>query len=301
MYDSILYGNGLTLSVLSLIKENCKSEFIHYLDFDNFIFEFVHAENHSRIIRDFLKNFTINTETIIAHNEARNKIKNNYKEIASYGFERWVSKYLFDPNSNFKEIKGYIYFLYNYWFHVIDELILKKARPTDIISKIGNSILTKLGKNTKVFTTNFDTIMDSVLNPNHIHGRFQIQLTDYNDIIAFHINDKEYEYKYLYGANGLEKLYRLDTIRKNITAEYDIDFFYNDILDLGSLLIYGLSFGRTEFISDEFLKLYPENKENRLVRTVDGHILLKLSIKYNSKKLKKITIAYYKDSDKMNY
>jgi len=301
MYNSMLYGNGLTLAVLSTIKENFSNEFICYLDCDDFIFEFIYAEPHKRIYRDFIKYFLINKETEKVHNEARKIIKRNYKEISSYGFERWVSKYLFSSNTDYKKIKEYAYFLYNYWFYIVSDSIIKKAIPKEIINNLGNNILKILEDNAKIFTTNFDTIMDDVLNPSHIHGKFQIPLNGFNDIIAFHINDKEFEYKYLFGANGFEKMYRLNRINNNGKTNYEIDFFYEDTLDLGSLLIYGLSFRRTEFISEEFLALYPEHRTNKLVNTVDGHILYKLSIKYDEKKLKKITIAYFSNLDKDNY
>jgi len=158
-----------------------------------------------------------------------------------------------------------------------------------------------LDRGAKIFTTNFDTILDSTLFPDHIHGRFQLPLLDLNNTIAFHVNDKEFEWKYLFGTNGLEKLSRLDRIRKNQANEYDINFFYDDTLDLGDLLIFGLSFGRTEFISDEFLRQYPQHKDNKLVWSVDGHILLKLSIKKDLNKLKRITVSCFDESQEYHY
>lgn len=301
MFNSFLYGNGLSLSVLLAVRNNFDNEYIRYLNCNDFIFEFANAESHKRILRDFLKYFKITKASEAVHHESRKILKNSIEEINTYGFERWVSKYMFSSNTDYKQIKVYVYFLYNFWFHTINELILKKKGVSEIITRIGFKFIEIFNDDAQIYTTNFDTVLDSVFNPHHIHGIFQIPLLDYNDIIAFHLNEKEFEYKYLFGSNGLEKLSRLDLIRKHEVETYDIDFFYKHGVDLGSLLIYGLAFGRAEFLTDEFLSAYPQYKNNKLVRTVDGHILLRLSAKYDLKELNKITIAYYSEFDKNNY
>lgn len=301
VYNSFLYGNGLSLATLQSVRNNYDNEYIRYLQCDDFIFEFANAESHKRILRDFLKYFKITGNSEIVHVKSRLILKKNIEKINTYGFERWVSKYMFSSNTEYKKIKVYIYFLYNYWFHTINELILKKKKALEIITNIGSNFMEMLEADAPIYTTNFDTLLDSIFNPHHIHGIFQLPLMHYNDIIAFHLNEELFEYKYLFGSNGLEKLSRLDIIRKHKVNAYDIDFFYKQNVDLGSLLIYGLAFGKTEILTDEFLSAYPQYKDNKLVGTVDGHILLRLSAKYNLKELKNITIAYYSDLDKDNY
>lgn len=117
----------------------------------------------------------------------------------------------------------------------------------------------------------------------------------YND------GDREFEYKYLFGTNGLEKMSRLNKVRKIRQTCYDLDFFYSDSLHLGHLLIYGIAFGRAEFLSDDFLEQYPEYENIKLVSTVDGHILQRLESRYQNKQLEKVTLAYYSEADKENY
>ena len=63
------------------------------------------------------------------------------------------------------------------------------------------------------------------------------------------------------------------------------------------LLIFGLSFGLTEFISKEFLEQYPEHEKAYFTRSVDGHILVKLNERYNKGLLSKVTISYCSDND----
>ena len=287
MYDSLLFGNGLTKAVLASIKNNYPCKFSHYLDCDAFIHDFINAEHHPEIF--------------IVHKEDRDYIQKHFGKIVLYGFERWVSENIFSTDNEFKNAKFILYILYNYWYDLINEAILKLPIPTNIITQIGETVLKSLHKGAKIFTTNFDTLLDSVLHPDHIHGTFQLPLPDLNDTVAFNVNEQEFEWKYLFGTNGLEKLSRLDRIKKTQAEEYDIDFFYDNTIDLGNLLIYGLSFGRAEFISDEFLRQYPQHKDVTLVRTVDGHILLKLSQKRELNKLKRITISYYKESEIDHY
>jgi hypothetical protein len=301
-YDSFLYGNGLTIGVLSKLKEKSDSKLKRYLDCNNFILDFINAEPHKRILRNFLKYFQIDNETEKNHIEAREYLKANYSEISELGFERWFSKHIFDKNGN-KDIKFYGYILYNYWYHIINEEILQNAKINELKNKIGAYILQYTNDKNAIFTTNFDNILDDSLVPQHLHGSFRLPLDKMENVILEHYNEKESEYRYLFGSNGLEKLSRINKIRQLNQCIFDLDFFYDDSINLGSLLIYGLAFGRSEIMSEAFLEQYPEYRDNKLqlVKTVDGHILLKLQVKYQKKKLDRITIAYYSESDRTNY
>ncbi len=44
-YNSFLYGNGLTIAVLSKIKDKSAIKINRYLDCNEFIFDFVNAKN----------------------------------------------------------------------------------------------------------------------------------------------------------------------------------------------------------------------------------------------------------------
>ena len=65
----------------------------------------------------------------------------------------------------------------------------------------------------KIYTTNFDTLLDRFLKPKHIHGIFALPLREMQDVILELDRTKdEFEYIYLFGTNGVEKLHRLNLI-----------------------------------------------------------------------------------------
>ncbi len=300
-YDSLLYGNGLTLSVLNIIKDRTDNKFGDYLNCNTFILDFINAKYHKRILREYLKYFNLTERTKANHDKARIILHKNYNEISSLGFERWVSKHLLDENKEFHKFKLYGYILYNYWYHCINERILLNNKIRSLRNEIGTYIKKYISNRDSIFTTNFDNVLDDSLHPQHIHGRFRLPLDKIENIILQHKNDEEFEYKYLFGTNGLEKLTRLTNINKLSQSVYDLDFLFNNSLALGSLLIFGMAFGKAEFISDDFLSEYPEHKKNKLLGSVDGHILHKLIIRFKNDQLNKITITYFSNSDKINY
>lgn len=301
MYDSFLYGNGLSLSILSKIKETTSSPLARYLDCSLFINEFARSQPHSKILREYSNLFTITKESQEVHAEALSTLGVCCDEISGLGFERWVSKYLFQKDRTSKTTQTYIYMLYNYWYHVISREIISSKAALNIISSYSSLINNLLENNCLIFTTNFDSLLDNNLSIQHLHGRFVVPLAKVNDIISHTYEDGTFEYRYLFGTSGLEKTVRLKGIQKTFQHTYDLDFFYNTSLNLGSLLIYGLSFGKTEFMSDEFLDSNPDHKQLKLIMSVDGHIIEKLSIKHQAGQLTKITISYYSDADLANY
>jgi len=295
-YNSFLYGNGLTKAILGLIKKHLSFPPIDsYLDFNIFFNEFIQAENHKRILRDFYNYFKIDSNSLKTHNNNRCYLIQRKDEFLKLGFESWASKYLSKKENKIpEEVIYYVYILYNYWYHIIYQNILSKPTVIKFLEKIAKLIKKKIILNKKIYTLNFDTILDEHLNPHHIHGVFALPLCE----------DK-FEYIYLFGTNGLEKLSRLDKIRQlekeKHQEKYDLDFLYNSDLDLEHLLIYGVSFGDTKFISEAFLEKYPKHENNYFIRSLDGHILLKLNILYKSQRVKKITISYHSQKDLENF
>jgi hypothetical protein len=148
-----------------------------------------------------------------------------------------------------------------------------------------------------IFTTNYSTYECGVLKPQHLHGRFALPLHDLGSIVAFDYGYGQFEYRYLFGGNGFEKLSRLNRIRQHGCSAYDLGFFYDVGLNLGHLLIYGLSFGTSGVLSDEFLRAYPQHVNCYLIMSVDGHILLRLGALKTQGKLASITASYYSEKD----
>lgn len=299
-FDSILYGNGLTIHTLNTIFEVSKDPFRKYLSDKEFIYNFSHSEDHRRIVRDFEKYFKMDIEFKKLHDLSRSILKDNVDDINKYGFERWVSKNLFKEESGLKDLKIYGYILYNYWFDTINEGILKRKSNQNIIKGISQQ-LRDLGRdNCNFYTLNFDTIHDTILNPDHLHGRFVSPLESIESVIFHHLDSKSFEYNYLYGSNGYEKKNRIKSIKDVPDSPYDLQFFFNHDLDLGDLLIYGVGFGDTEFMN-ELREVKGEYKTISIVDTVDGHILEKLRLKKKNGLLKSITISYFDESDIERY
>lgn len=171
----------------------------------------------------------------------------------------------------------------------------------DVLIRISDRFLGRLKRDARIFTTNFDTIFDPYFDPKHIHGKFVIPLDSSSDVILFHLNEAQFEHKYLFGTNGLEKLYRLNIIKDQENDSYDTGFFYNHDEPFGHLLIFGIAFGKAEVVTEKFLKMYPQYRDNQIVQSVDGHILERLNALVQLDLVERISIMYYSNQDLENY
>lgn len=294
MEKCLLYGNGLSLALLNIIRSNVEIPFIEYLDSTKFLEDLINAKDHQRIYRKFIKFFHIDQETIIAHEQVRCYLKKHIKEIKQLGFERWVGKYYFIDNDLIRLVKPYLYFVYNYWYATIFEEIISNKQIQEIIKKSSEIVYSK---DTKYYTTNFDTFFDKQLNPDHIHGKFIEKLESHQDIVAFTLNEKEFEYVYLFGTNGYEKYNRLKIIHEHDHKNYDLNFFYNDKITFENLIIFGIAFGNAEMFTQEFHQKYPKHDEEIFFNSVDGHILKRFEDLKNQKRLIKLTLCYHTEYD----
>ena len=301
MYDSFLFGYGLTLAISNKLSNSSliTIQQKQILYFDSFFQAFITSRNNEQLYRKFLRLFRIDENLYHLHDQMKNTLEARMEEILSYGVERWVGKNLFNPNKEVSsEEKMYIYLLYAYWAHLMHLEVLRLPGTKKVLRANAKKIRKVIGPTQNIFTTNFDTLLDKYFNPQHLHGIIQAPLTNVETIILkISPNKKDLEYSFLFGANGLEKEGRLKEIHKMRQDVYQLDFFYRSNLSLGHLLIYGLSFGKTEFISKEFLNAYPKYENDYSFRSVDGHILKTLNKKYQEGLLSKITISYYTPQD----
>jgi len=301
LFDSFLYGYGLTLFVIENIKSlvSEKNPCKRYLDLNVFLYEFINSENHAKILRDFNSYFNLNSETNEAHDEARNFLKTQYEDILRIGFERWVSKNLYNKNNEIpKVVLIYVYFLYNYWYNLIHNEILIKGYAAKEINQIGETIKKNISYQENIFTTNFDPILDDALNSKHLHGRFIIPLLDLEQIIIPEVEENRFEYSYLFGTSGFEKAKRLNDFNNMKQNFYDLGFFFKNDLYLGHLLIFGLSFSRAEVLSESYLNENPQYENMYLAKSIDGHILLSMKKMFEDKRLTKISVTYYSENEK---
>lgn len=205
MYDSFIYGYGLTLALFNVLESLTKNKggiVEHYFNFNNFLQAFLHAEYHRKILRDFNKYFDINVDTQKHHDEAKAFLIAGEDDIYSVGFERWISRYIpikDNPQIDFAII--YSCFLYNYWYHLLYTRILHEASSTEFLNRASLRIKSSLKPDAKIYTTNFDTLLDKHLLPEHIHGTFVLPLSELRDVfIKFDRIKDEHEYSYLLGS-----------------------------------------------------------------------------------------------------
>lgn len=305
MYDSFLFGYGLTLAlfvILGKIADNKYSRAERYFNYNDFLKAFLHAKHHKRILRDFNKYFGMNIEAQKNHDEAKAFLIANESDIYSIGFERWISKYIpirDNPQIDFAII--YSYFLYNYWYHLLHTQVLQERSSVEFLQSASLHIKSSLKPGARVFTTNFDTLLDKYLFPEHIHGTFALPLNQLRDVfIKFDRVKDEHEYSYLLGTNGVEKQNRINLISKVDQEYYDLRFFFQEDLVLGHLLIYGMSFGYNQIMPDDYLEKNPQEKTFNYLRSVDGHILKRIEELFADGKVSKVTISYYTEADLEN-
>lgn len=176
-FDTIQYGNGLSIAALSNIREiSANSKVAKYLNCNTFISDFAFAESHKRISRKFDRYFELNEESLEMHQKARNILKEHCQGINELDFERWVSKHFFEKNQKLEDFRLYAYILYNYWYHVVDREILGEKLIVQYIDIIAEKIQEMVKDKGVIYTTNFDTLLDKKLMPKHIHGTFHLPL-----------------------------------------------------------------------------------------------------------------------------
>ncbi|MBN2878588.1 MAG: hypothetical protein JXN65_03065 [Clostridia bacterium] len=310
MYDTLIYGNGLTIAVTNTLWDIAKENyFTKYISFNNFIEDFIIMPVHKRLYRDFMRTFNSNTNSYEkVHVNDKRILEAHIDDIKKLGFERWVSSFIWDKDIMTDEekadIKLFVYALSNYWYHILSKEILSQKPVKQKLQEC--AIKVKSNVNDSIFTLNFDTLLDEWLKPQHLHGRFVTPYESGKQLVLFEKDEDGFEYPFLYGSNGIEKNSRLSIINERKLKQdnpYDIDFFFGDMnnINYGHILLYGVSLGRSYILSDEFLENYPKNKSNYIIYSVDGHLLLKLDLLYKNKCIEKITISYYTEEDLAYY
>jgi len=94
MYDSFLFGYGLTLAISNRLS---KSSLItpqqkQILYFDSFFRAFVESNDNEKIYKQFLKLYRIDSGYYKLHEKMKINLASKAEEITNYGVERWVGK-----------------------------------------------------------------------------------------------------------------------------------------------------------------------------------------------------------------
>ena len=193
--------------------------------------------------------------------------------------------------------------IYNYWYHCLEKEVLQIESSKSVLSEYSRCIKQLLNSTMAgtIFTVNFDKLLDNELSTNHIHGKFVTPHSNFEQLIAYHYEEGDkFEWNYLFGAGGMEKLCRITEISKRQCPNYDLAFFFDEKLALGHLLIFGVAFSATEYMK-ELHNVTSKYDNTFYINCVDGHIVSRLVALKRNGGLSKMTITYYCEADLVNY
>lgn len=301
-YDSMLYGYGASLALFNSLRTDpdikTSVDFLEHLDLGDFIQILSESKDHSFLMRDFISFFPKTHKEKEYREAAFKEIRSRIDEIKELGFERWVAKYLFRREAVNRDLQLNLYFIHNYWHSHLHNSVFSHPLVQKKVEYFSHSLLDNLKDSNQIFTTNFDTFVDPYLSPQHVHGKFVHPCRVIGEIIEPKIsNEKTYDYHYLFGTNGLEKSSRLLKLHKAGAESYDLDFLFSDSIQLGHLLIYGLSLNSSGIIPDHLSKKHRDT----FVSFPDGHLINRFRALAGNGQLDAITIAYYSQEDLERY
>ena len=318
-YDTLLFGNGLTLSILNDIQENCfhllNKQERRLCNQNDFIAHLLCCPVNSPTYNGLLRICTHDSSSdyeiyqiIKAHEKAKEEFnqvdilsgQKHVDYIRENGFEAWGGLHCFDKETSiYKRNKELVYSINNYWFYLFRKKVLSKPEVKKIVWQTSQKVLHFQNR----LTLNFDTIVDWLCPIEHLHGSFVSDFERWGDLLYFTYGINLFEYPYIFGTNAFEKQDRINRIQA-LGKEgdyYRLSFFYDDERYYGDLLIYGISF------SESNIKLFSSIPSNLVEQSyyyhncLDGHILSRLSYLQRTGKVRKITITSYKKSEVERY
>ncbi len=280
IYDGMLYGNGLSMNLITQLLPLAKSDKWYLFNIDDFLKAFLNnrlsPKEETRIFKIFyqskdyanMKNFKkikdILAQYYVAHNS---------------NIEYWLGVDLFNQNKcgyDFSTIKTIFPSLYNIWHEImIDYLAFLDLNEK--IKNFQNSVMLVLARNAHIYTTNFDRLLEG-FKPEHLHGTFLKGYNKYEELIFSFINKDSFYYKCIWGWNGVGKLNFIKNIKKIAGYEdyFDFDFFFDKDIIIKNLLIYGMGFQNSGYI-EELSANKPKYKQPTVGGIIDEHILIRLN------------------------
>ncbi|MBI6875621.1 hypothetical protein [Clostridium aciditolerans] len=300
-FDAILFGNGMTINLIQQIKPYVKKEKLYLFDIDEFLKRFmsnnISPREEKRIFKIFYGKKSL--DNLNNFEKLKYKLSRFYSNNNS-NIEKILGRDIFaGADYNIGLIKSLFPALYNIWFDELYNYITYSGLD-EHIEFFYNSVSSILLNNDNIYTTNFDYLADSYINIKHIHGKFIKNLSKYADIYLCPKNEHEFYFKCVWGWNGIGKLSTIDELRKfnNINKYFDFSFFYENV-KIDNLLLYGLGFQRSGYMTEEFLRKYPKRRKEQLEGTiVDEHVIIRIKGLQNLKQLKNVFISYYSEEEK---
>ena len=303
-FDGFLFGNGLSLNLLSQLKSYIHLN-KHYLlsstDFINaFVTNKISAKEDNKIFDLFYSSKSISNNK--NYKEFKTKIA-EFCKIYNSDIEYHLGVDLFRKNEcdyDYTFIETFYPFLYNIWH----EILLDYINHLSLDNKINifmQGVKQYLDQNAIIFTTNFDKFAD-YLEPKHLHGSFEHPFRKYKNLVLYTVDENEFYYKCIWGWNGIGKLNLINIIRNLPKHEefFNFDFFFRDSFHINRLLLYGIGFRPSGYI-EKLAEVNDTYKKPATGGIIDEHILIRLKGLQNRKQLDNITIAYYSESDLFRY
>lgn len=321
-YDTILFGNGLTLSLLNqisalpLLSESDKT----LLNLNLFVTSFLNNPEKSISYDKHQAWFTDSFELKLGYSVQTKILAKKMKEffsaelpmsnndvIKEYGFEYWAGEHIF--NTEFRSSFEILYSLNNLWYVIMNSRLAELEKKYPKIKKIIREKRKLVSQFSNICTLNFDQFFDSLPTAEkvaHLHGRFLDNITNFDDLVYFEFPDQKgrIEYPYLFGSSGFEKWCRLSRIYnvKGITNKYyDLRFLFDNEAQWGNILVFGISFLRSSLITEEFLNEYPQHRGTNPFSEVDSHILYRLKQLKQEGRVGEITLACWNANELSRY
>lgn len=302
-YDALLFGNGLTLNLLSQIKQKIPPDKHYLLSFDMFMHTFLSDTlSESDECSIFFKFYKIRSSHNMLMFEKIKNILRKYYLFCDGNIEKHfgLAEFQASTDYDYPALKSLLPVLYNIWFSFLNKLLIK-TRQQKNLDKFYESVHSVLTDDAICFTTNFDLFADKILNPDHLHGTFIEDFRNFYDC-KWLDQGSEYLMRYLWGWNGIGKgafIYDYADVH-GVEDVYDWRFFTVP-QTFSNILIYGMSFQCAGWITDDFKSAMPKYEKPKLGAIIDEHILLRLQALQNQNKKLTITFAYYSDQELQYY
>lgn len=301
----MLFGNGLSLNLISQLKPLIKSDKQYLLHIDDFLTAFIANQlsprEESRIFKLFYDKK--DTTNLIFFKKLKEAFNQYYKAHDS-NIEYWFGADLFTKEEaweyDYPAIKTSFPFLYNIWHEIMLDY-LSYLNLNQSLDNFEESIISIVGRDGHIFTTNFDRLFEG-LKPDHIHGSFVKGIKKKEELAYTRRSKTTFDYKCLWGWNGIGKLEEISKIREipGHQKYFDLDFFFDKNINMRNILIYGIGFQNSGY-EKKLSASMPKYKNPTIGGIIDEHILIRLKEMQNLGQLRKITFAYYSESDYQHY
>jgi hypothetical protein len=295
-YDTLIFGNGMTINLLGQLKGIIPIENHYLLSFNEFMIAFINDRlpqlYDEHIYRVLYK------QNNKGYQSKYKFIKTEFKKFYNNGetnFEYYIGKNIFDKQIELSDtyIRSLYPALFNIWLDILYNYISINYKPQ--ISCFYKSVKDSLNcKN--YLSTNFDYLADRYINVEHLHGKMK-KIGMFNDVVL-KMDKKNTYYKTVWGHNGIGKLNTIIEYakEKNCSAYFDFDFFLND-KNYNNVLIYGMSFQRAGYITDDFISEFPDYENSNYIGTcIDDHIVIRLKALQDMNLVNKVSVCYHNET-----